>query len=376
MQRQVDVAIVGAGIVGLACALSAARRGHSVAVFERSPKAQGASVRNFGMVWPVGQQPGIVHDRALRTRQIWLDVAQRAGIWCEPVGSLHLAYRDDEAAVLQEFCDAAPGHGYDVQWERADAVVARSGAVRADGLVGAMWSPTELCVDPREAIGSLPGWLTREHGVSFHFDTPVLSVDMPRVQTSRGDWQAERVVVCSGADLVSLYPELYAGCGLRLCKLQMMRTAVQPDGWRLGPHLAGGLTLRHYAAFEMCTSLAALRERVTEETPVFDRWGIHVMASQTGLGEVTIGDSHEYDEAITPFDRDEIDAAILDYLRTFLVAPDLHIAERWHGIYAKNPAGHDLVVDAAPQVKIVNGVGGAGMTTSFGLADEVFDAWG
>ena len=44
-------------------------------------------------------------------------------------------------------------------------------------------------------------------------------------------------------------------------------------------------------------------------------------------------------------------------------------------MYAKHPEESDFVADVAPGVKIVNGVGGAGMTTSFGLAEEVFDAW-
>lgn len=328
------------------------------------------------MIWPVGQEPGVVHDRALRTRETWLDVAKRAGIWCQPVGSVHLAYHDDEAQVLAEFCDKAPALGYDVEYCSPAGILEHTQAVRRDGLLGGMWSPTELCVDPREAIATLPAWLEQEHSVQFRFGSPVVRVDLPKVHTTRETWQAERVVVCSGADFSTLYPDTFSASGLRLCKLQMMRTRTQPDGWRLGPHLAGGLTLRHYAAFRMCPSLVDLQQRVIRESPEFDRWGIHVMASQNGIGEITIGDSHEYDEAITPFDRDEIDELILGYLKGFLVAPTLDIAERWHGIYPSHPDRAEFVADVAPGVKVVNGVGGAGMTTSFGLADEVFDAWG
>jgi glycine/D-amino acid oxidase-like deaminating enzyme len=121
--------------------------------------------------------------------------------------------------------------------------------------------------------------------------------------------------------------------------------------------------------------LQAVRDRVTRESPEFDRWGIHVMASQTGIGEVTIGDSHEYGDSITPFDRAEIDDLIINYLRTFIRLPDVAIAERWHGIYAKRTdGGDDFIAQPAPGVTIVNGVGGAGMTTSFGLAEEIFAA--
>jgi len=373
--KHADVAVVGAGIVGLACALSAARRGHSVVLFERGTRAEGASIRNFGMVWPVGQAPGKVHERALRSREIWLEVAPQAGIWCESVGSLHLAYHADEWAVLQEFDGFAGDLGYDVDLVDAAAVASRSGAVRAEGLLGGMWSPTELCVDPREAIARLPLWLAEEHGVTLRFATHVREIDDHHVETASERWRADRIMICSGADFHTLFPEIYADSGLTRCKLQMMRTRPQPGSWRLGPHLAGGLTLRHYAAFEPCQSLLALRQRVSEQTPEFDRWGIHVMASQTGIGEITIGDSHEYGDDIIPFDRREIDDLILHYLRGFLVAPDLEILERWHGVYAKHPQGADFVADVSPGVKIVNGVGGAGMTTSFGLAEEVLDNW-
>ena len=371
----VDLLVVGAGIVGLAHALEGARRGLKVVVCERDAKAQGASVRNFGMVLPIGQAPGRVHRRALRSRETWLETAPAAGIWHAETGSLHLAYRGDELRVLEEFAAAAPGLGYDVALLTAAEVSARSAAVRPEGLLGGLWSPTEVCVDPREAIAKLPAYLHEKHGVEFCFSTPVHRIDLPRAHTARGDFKARRALVCSGTDFASLYPDIYAASGLTRCKLQMMRTEPQPDAWSLGPILAGGLTLRHYASFADCPSLAALRQRVADETPAYDRWGIHVMASQNGLGEIVIGDSHEYDSDISPFDRPEIDRLILDYLGGFLKAPALRIAQRWHGVYAKNPAAAEYSAEAAPQVRIVNGVGGGGMSTAFGLAQETFDAW-
>ncbi len=135
--------------------------------------------------------------------------------------------------------------------------------------------------------------------------------------------------------------------------------------------LAGGLTLRHYKNFQSCPTLAAVKERVARQNPEFDHYGVHVMASQNGQGELVLGDSHEYDADIEPFDKPEIDALILDYLRTFLNVPELQIAARWHGIYVKHPRDAYFVAQPAPGVTAVTGVGGAGMTLSFGLAEHV-----
>jgi glycine/D-amino acid oxidase-like deaminating enzyme len=137
--------------------------------------------------------------------------------------------------------------------------------------------------------------------------------------------------------------------------------------------LAAGLTLRHYKSFAKCPSLPALKERVARETPEFDRYGIHVMASQNGGGELTLGDSHEYGAEITPFDSEVIDRLILDYLQSFLTPPngkEFEIASRWHGIYAKHEEKAQIIVRPEPGVTLVTGVGGAGMTMSFGVAEN------
>ena len=86
-QQEVDVLVVGGGILGLGTAIAAVRRGLKVVVCERDEVARGASVRNFGMVWPIGQPPGEDLQAALRSRQLWGELAAEAGFRCAATGS-------------------------------------------------------------------------------------------------------------------------------------------------------------------------------------------------------------------------------------------------------------------------------------------------
>jgi len=186
MTRSLDVAVIGAGIVGLAHAFSAVERGHRVTLFERSERACGASIRNFGMVWPIGQPAGELHDIALESRARWLRLSKSAGLWVSPCGSIHLAHRADELTVLQEFHERSSKLGFECSWLTAEEVLSQSPAVNPDGLLGGLFSPTELCVDSRAVIGRLPRWLAREHELRCEFRTTVTSIESGHVGSADG----------------------------------------------------------------------------------------------------------------------------------------------------------------------------------------------
>jgi FAD dependent oxidoreductase TIGR03364 len=374
MSATYDVGVVGAGILGLAHAYHLARRGLRVIVFERHGRAQGASVRNFGMIWPIGQPPQ-TYSLARRSRELWLEVLRACGLWFRECGSLHLAYHEDEAQVLREFVAESAGLDRPAELWTPAQVTARFPAVVQRGLHAGLWSPVELAVDPRQVIAELPAWLTKTFGVEFAFGTPVLGYDLPRVRTPDGERLVRRLVLSTGADFRELAPAAFARTELVPVKLQMMRSQAFGDRFQVGTHLAAGLTLRHYAAFANCPTLPALARRLDAELPDYGRYGIHVLVAQNGRGELILGDSHEYGDAIEPFDKPHIDELVIAYLRTFLKVPELTIAARWHGVYVKHPAGPYLVAFCAPEVLAVTGIGGAGMTLSFGVAERVVADW-
>ena len=329
-------------------------------------------MRNFGMIWPIGQRAGAVHQMAMRSRQLWQEILDASGSPYRPNGSLHVVYHRDEAEVAREFAERAPGFGYACTWLSPADVLRKSQAVNPEGLLGGFWSPTELTVDPRDILARLPTFLTEKFGVQFRFGTAVRSIQLPRIEAGSDIWLAAQAIVCGGDDFETLYPELFAASAIDRCKLQMMRTAPQKNGWELGPALAAGLTLRFYPAFEICTAtLPKYKERVARELADYDRWAIHTLVSQTADGALTLGDSHEYGLAVDVFNKTEIDELVLQNVRTFLIAPDLSIAQRWYGVYAKHPDKSWVAIDAAPGVRIVTAVGGSGMTLSFGLAEQM-----
>jgi FAD dependent oxidoreductase TIGR03364 len=369
MDSKARIAIVGGGILGLAHAYVLMRRGFRVTLFERSLQASGASIRNFGMIWPVGQPAGEMHSIAMRSREIWLEALAHARLPFLDTGSLHVAYREDEADVLREFAEIGPPAGYACEWLDRDALLRRSSALNPEGLRGGIWSGTELTVDPRRIVAGLADYL-RSTGVEIHFGTAVQTIDLPLLEAGARQWTFDAAIVCSGDDFETLLPQVFASSGLTRCKLQMMRTAPQPDGWRLGPALAAGLTLRFYKSFQICSTLDRLRLRIAREMPDYDRWGIHILASQTADGAITLGDSHEYGPIVDIFDKPEIDDLILREAATFLNLPDPRIVERWHGVYSLHPSQGFFEAEPASGVRLITAPGGSGMTLSFGLAER------
>jgi len=371
MAKQTAI-VIGAGIAGLATARALSLKGFSVQVFDKTQQAVGASIRNFGMVWPIGQPSGKLYERAMRSRSIWKEISNSGAFWHETAGSLHVAHNTDEWNVLQELHELFRKER-NVELITPKQIAERSEAVVQNKLFGGLYSADELIVDPREAIASLPGYLQEQHEVSFNWGKCVSYVaDNTAYIGNDEEYEADIIFICSGSDFETLYPEAYSEQAITKCKLQMMRFESQPGDWRIGPALCGGLSLIHYKSFQQASSLSSLKQRYETEMSEYIDWGIHVMVSQNEKGELTIGDSHEYGLTHDPFDRDFINRMILDYLRQFAQFKSSRLIESWNGVYAKLTDGStDLFFSPEPGVYIINGLGGAGMTLSFGLAEEL-----
>lgn len=362
--------MVGAGIVGLAHAVEAVKRGLSVTVVERDERAVGASVRNFGHGCVTAQE-----GEALRfgehARGTWLRMAREAGFWARGSGTVVVARHDDERACLAGLADQ---RGPD-DVVLLDATQVRDRVpVAPDGLVGGAFLPRDLRVDPRAAVPAIAAWLERQPGVCMLWSTPVTGVDEGVVHTGRGDVTGERVVVCAGHDVDRLLPTVADDAGLRRCELQMLQVRV--PGVTVTPALLTGSSMLRYPAFAGTEAAAAIRQRWTEQRPEMLAAAVNHMITQRPDGDLVVGDTHAYARTPGPFDppdSERLDDLLLAETRALLGRDDLQVVHRWRGVYASADIDF-LRAKIAPGVMAVSVTSGIGMTTAFGLAPDVLDS--
>lgn len=365
--KEFDLAVVGAGIVGLSCALAAARRNLKVVVIERDPRARGASVRNFGLITVTGQERDGIWPRARRSREVWQDVAARAGISIVNQGLWVAARRPESSALLDAFLHSDMAEG--CRLLTPSQARQRCPDLATPGLHAVLWSPHELRVESRDAMPRLADWLAREYGVDFRWQTAVHAVQPPRLDTSRGPVYAAAAIVCPGDDLATLFPERLAAAQVGGCTLQMLR--LESPGFTLPGTVMSDLSLLRYGGFSSLPEAGALRQRLESEQGDYLRQGIHLIVAQSADGSLVVGDSHHYELGAVPFADEAVYELILEEYRAAIGRPPPAVRERWTGSYATAKSGAVLIDTPIPEVRLVVVTSGIGASTGFAIGEEV-----
>lgn len=368
--KNFDVIVVGAGMLGVAHAWAAAKRGLSVAVIERSRQAHGATVRNFGQVIVTGQSPGMMLSHAQQARELWLELAAKAGFHVRANGALVLARNADEADVLQEFADTRLNQeGYRAQL-LSSREVARLYGGRLAHHCSAIQGHDDLQIYSREALPAITRYLAESLGVTFITGTLARAVEGGLVRSTAGDFQGGHVFVCPGHDYLTLMPELFAPMDLEVTRLQMLRAVFESNPIeQLDRPVLTGLSCVHYGAFSDLPSAQVLRDIIQERSPYLLENGIHLLISPTPYGELIIGDSHRYGQDAPPFNDEAVDNAMLE-LASQALGARLRVVERWQGVYgAHGPAPFSVMpVDEATTVAVMHS--GVGMTVGLAIGER------
>jgi glycine oxidase len=215
----VDVAVIGAGAIGLSIAWRAAARGLRVLVLERGEPGSGTSHHAAGMLAPIaevaaGEEPLLA--LGLRSAQLFeafvseLEAASGDSVGYTRCGTLLVARDGDEADALERELALRIDLGLDVQRLRASAARRLEPAL-APTLRLALDLPADHAVDPRALLAALTTALAAAGGELWS-GTPVGSVEIdedgPRargvVLADGTAVRAEHVVVCAGVWSASL----------------------------------------------------------------------------------------------------------------------------------------------------------------------------
>jgi FAD dependent oxidoreductase TIGR03364 len=363
--------VAGGGILGTWHALELCRAGYAVTHLEAEAAPQGASVRNFGLLWVSGRRTGAELDAARRSRRRWEEVAADVpGLGFRPNGSLTVACTDGERKVMEEFADHPDATVRSISFLEPDEVVALNPAVRGD-ITGGLRCEGWVVFPPPRALGALRDYLSARHTYEFHPGRRVVGLDDHGVTDAAGTrWEADLVVVATGAAFDHLPGTEPVAARLRRVRLQMLETA--PLAGVLTTSLADADTLRYYPAYEVVPL-----DPLGAQGPVASAHHLQLLLVQRTDGGLTIGDTHAYDE---PFDFALLEDPTLELLaraERILGPPLPPVARRWEGVYAQCTDGAVCArEELRPGVWMVTGPGGRGMTCSPAIAADTLQAAG
>ncbi|MFF9040760.1 NAD(P)/FAD-dependent oxidoreductase [Streptomyces sp. NPDC014892] len=198
-----DVVVVGAGMVGAACALYAARAGLDVAVVDRGPVAGGTTGAGEGNILVSDKEPGPELELALLSVDLWAELAAEPGLGTafeyEPKGGVVVASAPEGLAALERFAAGQRAAG-------VEAITVPAGQLTdlephlAPGLAGGIHYPQDAQVMPTLAAAHL----VRASGARLFTGRTVTEVLRTRtgavrgVRTDRGDVHAPAVVNAAG----------------------------------------------------------------------------------------------------------------------------------------------------------------------------------
>lgn len=162
------VAVVGAGVVGLACALELRRRGASVAVYERGLElGTGVTARSAGMLgaafeWGLEQDELALAALARRAGALWPAYAERlpGPVELSAEGAVVAARTTDEAAWVEKLAAACQARGLRVRRLSAAELRREEPSLGAD-VVGGLLLPDDRQVDPQLLLLRLSQELSR-----------------------------------------------------------------------------------------------------------------------------------------------------------------------------------------------------------------------
>lgn len=375
MTTKFDLIVVGGGILGTFHAYHALKKNLKVALLERNSVPQGATVRNFGQVVPSGMDLKW-QNFGRESLEIYNDLHTQADLTIRKNGSVYIASNDEELQLIEELSEINKNNGYESILLSKSECIQKYDGLRSEYCKGGLFFPQELSVDSADMLVKLHQLLQDKFGLQIFYNTTVVETNEDDKKciaiTSEGtEFHASKLIICGGHEFKTLYPKVFNESDLEVSKLQMLQT--KPQGiYSLQGNILTGLSIRRYESFSECASFQKIKER--EDKNSFEKkFGIHILFKQALDGSVILGDSHEYADARNAddlgFDLNmEIDEFMINEAKKIIDLPTYEIQRRWFGVYSQCKSKDIFEHNPSPNIHIITGIGGKGMTGSGGFS--------
>ncbi|MBT2789760.1 NAD(P)/FAD-dependent oxidoreductase [Paraburkholderia strydomiana] len=341
-----DALIVGAGIVGAACAAELAALGMRVEVLDAQGIGGGATAAGMGHIVVMNDSPA---EFALSrySRELWLDLAPqlRARDAFARCGTLWLAADEEEFHAARAMHAAYEAQGVSAELLDSSALRACEPAV-VSSLVGGLRIEHDSIVYAPTAAQWLLTQSPASANIRVRLDARVFSVDAAGVLLANGERRsAAHVIVANGLGAQELIPAL----PLQPKKGHLLITDRYPE-------------LIHHQLLELGYIKSA--HHATGTSVAFN-------AQPRPTGQVLIGSSRQFDTT-DPAVEMPVLAQMLQRAAHYLpMLPQLNGIRAWTGFRAASPDGLPLIGPAdehAPGVWVAVGHEGLGVTTSLATA--------
>ena len=271
---EIDVAVIGGGVTGLACALALAERGASVCVLESAAKVgRATSTHNSGVI-----HAGIYYPAGSLKARLCVAGRDRLFAFCPQHGIPHarcgkfiVAATEDEARELPALKAKAEANGVRVVDADADFLKTKEPNVSA---VAALWSPDTGILEAEALVKALED-LCKQHDVAIVVGSPL------RDAASAG----------GGMELVTPHERIIAGTVVNAAGLYADTVST----------MLGGMTFRIYPCRGEYAELAPSRRHMVNglvyPLPHHTGAGLGVHLAKTTWGTVTLGPTISYQES-------------------------------------------------------------------------------
>jgi L-2-hydroxyglutarate oxidase LhgO len=356
--NEIDVAVIGGGVVGLATALALADRGASVCLIERESRpGRGMSTHNSGVIHAgIYYPPGSLKARlCLEGRERLYDFCKRHGVTHKRCGKLLVAACDAEIPVLEGLRARGIANGVSsLEMVGADFVRRREPHVHA---MAAVWSPDTGILEAEALIHSLSR-LCRDNDVAMLLGTPL-------VDAAASD---------RGVELVTPHERFVAGTVVNAAGLYADDVSAMLGGRRFRMYPCRG----EYA--ELAPAKRHLVNGLVYPPPHADGSGLGVHLTPTTWGSVLIGPTAKYQESKEDYEGERLPLeAFLEPTRTLL--PEIELADLQPGgtgIRAKLHGPHETFADFiierdAENANLIQvaGIESPGLTSCLAIGDLV-----